>query len=347
MAHRAALATITATLLDEQTGSDRLTTTLEDYRELLLAASGLELGGHGSMDGIRTHGGIAIGTTWAALCLDDAWRTKRFVSGLHQAVTDLLARRPGPVHVLYAGTGPWATLFLPLTTCFSPAELRVTALEINPVSVVSVARTFASLGLEDYLVEIIEADAAEHRITGERPVDLLLSETMQHTLVSEMQVPIVLNLLGQLPEGTVLVPAAIRLHLGVMDDYACGRIERELGEVFVFDPALVRSLTPAPPPLKNSSLALRAAPRFPTVRRLVPPPPPAAHVGPLALLTTIRVYGTHELTHYESVLTYPQVIADYPSEDNPLEAIDFTYRLEPEPELGMEFLVTVAPRVFP
>ena len=324
-----ALAAITDILLDDTTGAELLTTTLEDYRELLLTASGLELGGDGSMDGIDTGAGVAIGTTWAALCLDDAWRTKRFVSGLHQAVGDQLKRQTGPVHVFYAGTGPWATLFLPLTTRFSPDQLRLTALEINPISVRSVRQTLSQLGLDAYLEEVIEADAARHRILPARPVDILLSETMQHTLISEMQVPIVINLLTQLPPTTVLVPASIRVHLGIMDDYRRQNIRKDLGVVFDFDAALVRSLAPAPTP-----------PLFPTLRLAVPPPPPDdTDVGPLALLTTIRVYGEHELTHYESVLTYPQIIADYPSANNPLAAIDFTYQLEPEPELGMDFIV--------
>ena len=332
MPHQKALAAITDLLLDDATGAPLLTTTLEDYRELLLAASGLEMGGDGAMDGIDTGAGVAIGATWAALCLDDALRTKRFVSGLHQAVADLLAERPGPIHVFYAGTGPWATLFLPLTTRFTPDQLRLTALEINPVSVRSVQTTFYALGLEDYLEDVIEDDAALHELTLTRPVDILLSETMQHTLVSEMQVPIVVNLLQQLPDTTVLIPSVIRVHLGVMADYARTRIDRDLGVVFAFDTALVRSLAPAPAPLE-----------FTTRRQPVPPPPADDEIGPLALLTTIHVYGDYELTHYESVLTYPQLIADYPSADNPLAAIDFTYRLYPEPELDVDFIVRLTP----
>jgi len=320
------LAHITNVLLDDNTGAPLLEDTLELYRDILLSASGIDLGGEVEMDCVHTGAGVAIGTTWAALCIEDHLRTKRFVSGLFQAVSNVVARRPGPVHVLYAGTGPWATLILPLTTRFSPEQLRITCIEINDGSFAGLKRTFASLGLEAYVEEFIQADAATHVIAGKLPVDVMLSETMQFCLIDEMQVPIVLNLMGQLPDEAIMVPERITVHLGVLEDESNKRVDRDLGTVFTLDRACLRAYAPAAGSLD-----------FPTLRQLVPASV-ADHDGPLALLTTIGVFGDQELTHYESGLTWPQIIGDYPTADNPLSAIDFTYHLEPTPLLGMAFL---------
>ncbi len=326
MPHSKDLAHILQVLLDDETGGDLLSTTLDLYRDILLTASGIDLGGETEMGCLHTGAGVAIGTTWAALCIDDVLRTKRFVSGLYQAVELVAERRPGPVHILYAGTGPWATLVLPLTSCFSPDELRITCIEINDVSYASVQRTISRLGLEDYIEEFIQTDAATHVISGKTQVDVMLSETMQYCLIDEMQVPIVLNLMEQLPQTAIMIPERITLHLGVLDEDTEKNVSCNLGTVFILDRASLNAYAP-----QHGSLD------FPTFRLPVPELKEASS-GPLALLTTIDVFGSHHLTHYESGLTHPQIIGDYPSPDNPLEAIDFTYHLEPAPLLGLRFL---------
>lgn len=326
MPHHQSLADITDVLLDDQTRGVLLSETLDLYRDILLTASGIDLGGEEEMDCVHTGAGVAIGTTWAALCIDDLLRTKRFISGLYRAVTSVMARRPGPVHILYAGTGPWATLFLPLTTRFTSDQLRVTCIEINDGSFASVQRTIESLGLNDYIEDFIQTDAATHIISGPTPIDIMLTETMQYCLIDEMQVPIAINLMRQLAEDVIMVPERITVSLGVLGDDTNSGVERDLGAVFIFDKATL-----------NAYMPVAGTRDFPTLRLPVPVPGKTPD-GPLALLTTIEVFGGQDLTHYESGLTNPQVIGQYPTADNPLFAIDFTYQLEPTPLLGLAFI---------
>jgi predicted RNA methylase len=269
---------------------------------------------------------VAIGSTWAALCIDDQLRTKRFVSGLFQAVSAVAARRAGPVHVLYAGTGPWATLILPLTTRFSPEQLRFTCIEINDGSFALLQRTITALGLGAYVEEFIQTDAATHVIAGKLPVDVMLSETMQYCLIDEMQVPIVINLMRQLADDAIMVPERITLSLGVLTGETNHFVDREIGKVFTLDKSTLKAYAPLSGNLD-----------FPTFRLSVPLPGKTPD-GPLAILTTIEVFGGQNLTHYESGLTNPQRIGEYPTVNNPLTAIDFTYHLEPEPLLGLSFI---------
>lgn len=327
------LASITDVLLDDVTTQAQLAETIDEYRDLLLTASGVDLGEAESVGHYNTGKGVAIGATWAALCVDDTIRTKRFVSGLHQAVTEVLATKPAgePVHVLYAGTGPFATLALPLMTRFTPAQLQFTGIEITDASFIAVKRLLTELGLQDYVREMIQTDAATCRIDRLLPIDIMLSETMQYCLIDEMQVPIALNLMAQLPAKTIMIPACITLRLGVLDTRG-EEVVDDLGEIFRVDKASLAAFRPT-----------STEPDFPVVRLSIPP-----HVltglrtealGPLAICTLIDVYGDHGLTHYESGLTIPSVIGEYPTVGDPLDAIDFSYQVDPSPLLWMEFIV--------
>ncbi|WP_116126598.1 hypothetical protein [Lewinella sp. IMCC34183] len=321
------LASITDVLLDDATGPDLLRDTIDIYRDLLLTASGIDLGGEESIDHFDTGTGVAIGATWAALCIDDLVRTKRFVSGLHRAVQDVLARKSGPVHVFYAGTGPFATLALPLMTRFTPEQLQFTCLEITDASYLAVQRVFADLRLEQYVIDVIQTDASTFRIAGDLPVDIMLSETMQYCLIDEMQVPIALNLMAQLPPEVIMLPERITLMLGVLEDTRDQAVAVELGTIFTVDRASLAAYRPTP---GNTD--------FPTVRLPVPAPNGVAY-GQLAIRTAVDVYGGYGLTDYESGLTVPRIIGDYPTAGDPLEAIDFTYEIDPSPLLWMDFVL--------
>lgn len=331
MTRHEVLASITDVLLDDATGADLLRDTIDIYRDLLLTASGIDLGGEESIDHFDTGTGVAIGATWAALCVDDLVRTKRFVSGLHRAVQDVAARRPGPVHVFYAGTGPFATLALPLMTRFTPEQLQFTCLEITDASFQAVRRLFAELQLEDYIIDVIQTDASTFRINGKLPVDIMLSETMQYCLIDEMQVPIALNLMGQLPPEVIMIPERITLKLGVLENTYDQAVAEDLGTIFTVDRA---SLAAYRPGRDNSD--------FPTVRLTVPPSHGVAY-GQLAIRTAVEVYGGYGLTDYESGLTVPRIIGDYPDAEHPLEAIDFTYQIDPSPLLWMDFVLPQVP----
>ena len=335
MTRHEVLASVTDVLLDDATGSELLTETIDLYRDFLLTASGIDLGDESCIDHYDTGTGVAIGATWAALCVDDMVRTKRFVSGLHRAVADVAARRPGPVHVLYAGTGPFATLALPLMTRYTAEQLQFTCLEITDASYLAVQRVFKHLDLEAYVREVVQTDASTYVIDSELPVDIMLSETMQYCLIDEMQVPIALNLMAQLPPEVIMLPERITLMLGVLEDTREQAVAADLGTIFTVDRASLAAYRPA-----------RAGGDFPT-RRLSVPPANGLAYGPLAIRTAVEVYAGYGLTDYESGLTIPRIIGDYPSPAHPLEAIDFTYQLDPSPLLWMDFVLPVEAAALP
>lgn len=162
---------------------------------------------------IDTDNGSAIGVFWAARCIKEIFRTQRFARGLLAAINDVKRlKKDEPVHVLYAGTGPFATLALPIMASFSPQEVQFTLLEINPKSYEMLQHVLKTLGLEAFVKHMEIADAATHKL-ADRNVDIVLSETMNRALIKEPQVSIMLNLANQVSEKTIFIPEEIKVTL--------------------------------------------------------------------------------------------------------------------------------------
>ena len=156
--------------------------------------------------------GYAIGLTWAAMCIKDIMRTKKIVDGLYQAVCDVHKTNGGkPVHILYAGTGPFATLVLPLTARFTSRELQFTLLEVNEDSYNCVIKLFNTLNLDDYIQHSEQVDATKWILPIDLEVDIFLSETMQKALKCEQQVAICMNIIPQLSREALMIPENIVL----------------------------------------------------------------------------------------------------------------------------------------
>lgn len=163
---------------------------------------------------ILTSGGIALSSFDAALCLDDYIRTTRFLKGVYAAVQDLFQRFPEQkIHILYAGCGPYATLMLPLLPLFQSEQLEVILLDINAESVASVNLLVDTMGLQDYPLTVMQADAITYQKPASWPLHLLITETMFHALIREPQVSITTNLAAQLEPKGILIPESIHIDL--------------------------------------------------------------------------------------------------------------------------------------
>lgn len=87
--------------------------------------------------------GKAIAPKWAGMCIQDMMRTKMFIKGVFKAIKIIQNnKKDKPVTLLYAGTGPYATLIIPLTTLFKPSELQLVLLEVNPISLQSLKKNY-------------------------------------------------------------------------------------------------------------------------------------------------------------------------------------------------------------
>ncbi len=169
----------------------QLTDAILEYKDLLNSLTNLDFDQPELRENIYKDHGKAIGLEWAARCVDDMMRTKFFVNGLYEAIIDAKKSFPGKrITILYAGTGPYATLALPTMALFSEDEIEFICLEINPLSYNSVRNLIDKLGFSNYVREFHNCDATEFKISNPETVDILLCECLQHALARESQVAI-------------------------------------------------------------------------------------------------------------------------------------------------------------
>ena len=203
---------IAKVLIDEEVNYLTLKSNLDDYKSKLIEITRLNIENDDHRENMHFSSGKAIGTTWAAMCIDDLLRTKRFVQGIYQAINELLKIKD-QIHILYAGTGPFATLVLPIMALFPSEKVQFTLLEINPISFQYLQQLINKLNIDKYIKHVELADATSYKIKDPDSIDILLSETMQHALLREQQVPICYHLLSLLKSSTILIPKCIKLDL--------------------------------------------------------------------------------------------------------------------------------------
>ena len=164
---------------------------------------------------VTVKGGIALSGFHAADCINDCFRTVSFIKGVYNAIKKLQSDFPEKeINIMYAGTGPFATLVLPLLALFKPSEVSVLFLDINQSSIDSVKFLINKIGLQKHDLKFAVGDATTYKIPVGLSVDLLVSETMHLALTQEPQVSIAKNLIPQLPLHAQIIPQAIHIDFG-------------------------------------------------------------------------------------------------------------------------------------
>ncbi len=318
-----ALKEIADELLSDQAGNDRLEAAAAGLYSLCASISGMDAhpAGADGADGTRLPGGDAISPGDAARCVLDYRRTSRFLRGLHAAILTARERFPGAAtEILYAGCGPFAPLALPLTTRFSPAEVRFTLLDVHERSLDAARRVFQALGKSAFVRDYVRCDAASYRHHGPHPIHVVVVEAMLAALEREPQVAITMNLAPQLCPGGIFVPERITVDCCLCDagrefpalPAAAGAADSpsagaggggrvHLGRVLDLAAAECRDLTAS-----GGGAGDGRTPRAP--RLLLHVPEELDGAFDLVLLTTITVYDSIALGESESGLTCPRIL---------------------------------------
>lgn len=209
---------ITEILIKSKDDYGEMKKATDDLYDLLVTVSGLEENDEDSRKDYYLPKGKAIGTVWAAMCVKEFMRTKKFVRGVFLGIKRAKEKFPNrKIHILYAGTGPFATLMLPLTTIFSSSEVGFTLLEINTHSIENLRKVIKTFNAQEYVDNIVQCDATEYKADKDKPIHMIVTETMQRALKKEPQVAITLNLVPQMEEGGILIPQNISIEAGLLD----------------------------------------------------------------------------------------------------------------------------------
>lgn len=309
--------------LEDQPG--KIYRACDRFYQLLAEIANLDINNDLHRDPLHLAFGKSIGPLWAAMCIRDFLRTKKFVRGLYLAVEAARQKFPGiPVHVLYAGTGPFAALALPLTALFTPAELQFTFLEIHPESYRMLQLVIDSCGITPFVCEQLLTDASLYLQDQNRPVHILLTETMQSGLKTEPQVAIAMNLARQLHPDGIMVPEKIRVHAGLLrlhgwqsDDFGS-----TVSEYVLLKELLVLDRSFAEAAIKSTA--------FSPIKVSIPANL-AGQYNQLCLFTEIQIYGNEILKNGESPLSSPHKILDFKQLNKVPAEIEFQYLLEESP----------------
>lgn len=187
-----------------------LGTFFENFSHLSTEDSHFEVGNDSVHSNLNS--GVAISPLDAAICINEHMRTTKYMRGVYDAINDLLIKfSDEKIHLFYAGTGPYATLVIPLLHLFNSKRLEVTFLDIHQSSLDSVKNILNSLSLNEFIKDLVCEDATKYKFKSK--VHLIITETMRAAFEGEPQVNITLNLLPQLCVRGEFLPQSVNIHL--------------------------------------------------------------------------------------------------------------------------------------
>lgn len=319
---------ITSEYLEDKIDFHNLSNASKAYGDILKNLCEEEMNVEEGRTDIHFENGKALGTFWAALCLDDLIRTRQFIRGIDKAIKDKTTRQE-ELHILYAGTGPFATLLLPLILRYSKEDIRYTFMEINPFSFELVQKVISKIGLENYDINFVQEDATQYRIDPNDRPDIIISETMQNGLVKEQQVPIFLNLMDQAKDDTIFIPENISLFIGLQKK---GIPTEELLQEHYHKEKRVLEIS------KDALFPLGKAPQDVSFDKLHTKisREQLKDFNRLLLLTEIQIYQDEKIEITESGLTTPMCMYDLPEDFEGTVLIETQYQMCSDPKLDFQ-----------
>ncbi|MDP4207550.1 MAG: hypothetical protein Q8928_01925 [Bacteroidota bacterium] len=272
--------------------------------------------------------GKAISIAAAAHCLLEMKRTAVFLRGIHKAIQQKLnGDKKRPVHILYAGTGPYGTLVVPLLPLFSPEEINVDLLDINQASLKALQTLIKTLGLESYIGETYCTDATTFVV--EKDYDIAISETMLACLKNEPQVAVMQNLIPQLPPKAIFIPEEISI------DAALTNPKMEQDRLLYYEGEH--------PPFRRIALGnvftvnkqnLDTAQMQKTIEI-----PDEKAFPILKLFTTVKVFGNELLSENDSSITLPKTFYDL--RQQLANKIKFWYEQGKKPHISSQIYTSI------
>ncbi|MCJ8208696.1 hypothetical protein MUY27_03185 [Mucilaginibacter sp. RS28] len=309
-----AIASATRTLLSDDNYL-HIKNAVEQLHKVFAKATGVEAGDITDKD-IELPTGTAVSTIKAAHCLKELERTRRFLRGIYAAIDQLLEKGSGePVHIFYAGCGPYATLLTPFTSLFTSQQLQFTLLDINEASLDAARTLFDTLDLADYVREYICTDATTYRFPQGSKIDIVISETMLNALRKEPQLAIMNNLIPQMAPHAIFIPEEITI------DAVLTRWEEEKNSFFLED---------YQPKRIKAGTVYQACREFKLPEPVIINVPASETHHRLDLFTDIKVYGEEMLSAYNCSLNIPLHVAELNNQSKEV-TVKFNYIMSEKP----------------
>lgn len=272
-------------------------------------------------ENIMLPSGKAISSAAAAHCLLELKRTTIFLRGIHKAIVQKLNKKTdSPVRILYAGTGPYGTLIIPLLTLFSPEEIQVDLLDINEQSINALHKVIDNLQLGNFISSTYCADATTFAISNN--YDIVISETMLACLKSEPQVAIMQNLIPQLQSDTIFIPEEISIDAALTNP----KMEQDRLLYFEGEKPPFRRIE-----LGNIFIVNRCNLETKKMQRSIIIPEKTEEFPVLKVFTTVKVFDNEFLSENDSSITLPKQFYDFRREKG--REVNFKYEQGEKPHI--------------
>ena len=258
-------------------------------------------------DDAKTAKGVAISPVQAAKCLQETLRSQKFMQGVKRAIEDRLNCSDDNIHVLYAGTGPYATLLLPLLCVLKLDRVKATLIDIHPENIDAVKTLINHFDVTNNITDVVCADATEWQATEPQVFDIIISETMTALLKREPQVFIFAHLSQYLKPSGVLIPEEVSLKSWLVNQ---AEPDHLLGEFFKLDINQSRALHEGDTSAFSGSQLIPEG--FETGYRF-------------KLTTDIKVYDSIYLTERECSLNIPLTFLPHKAVLKGGETVSFEY----------------------
>ncbi len=299
---------------------------IDELIDLLTQITNIELYPNHFLDehGTVTSQGKAVSMITAAQCADEYMRTQVFLRGVYQAIKDQLQTQD-VIHLLYAGTGPFGLLVLPLLHRFSPDQIRVTVLDIHLESLQALNQVAEALQVADFIEHQACTDILQWSLPQEPYYDLIVSETMKAMLAQEPQVSIFRHLQPALKTTGEFIPQSIDIELWLSCRPSLNQQDHFISKIFSLDRTTVAELAVGASAESGISGVIPIA-DYPDV------------YSDTVFKTVIQVYQHECLAEKQCSLTLPQMLIDSVPAKN--SEIHFSYQICDQP--GFHFQIEKA-----
>ena len=309
------LKNIADTLLDEASPPAQLQAALKAFVQLCSAVGGVipDRDFDAWAGDSLLQDGVAISPEAAAHCVHDTQRSVVFIRAVFAAIKTAKKRfANGPIDILYAGCGPFATLLLPILGRFNPEELTVHLLDIHQQSLDSVDSLIRHCGLQGHRISYIQADACHYQHPSTPHV--IIAETMQKSLEQEPQFAVTANLAPQLQANGIFIPQKVEVALclaKLKDETAAFKRGDPLDPNALVEAgnrhplATVLCLTPEHAPrLRQQASPSHGSLELNPIQVTIPNTAHLDDFDPL-LFTRVQAFEQYRLLDYESEITLP------------------------------------------
>lgn len=274
---------------------------------------------------VKLNKGVAISPVQAAKCTKEMLRTQIFIKGINEAFKSIQNTQEKK-HILYAGTGPFGILVLPLLALSKDPSLRVSLIDIHPENIDATQKMIEALGIQEAIQAVYCDDACHWGNPENLEFDFIISETMNTLLRREPQVSIFCHLQQFLAPSGEFIPQSIVLDAWLLHDDL--KIQgQHIGTFFCLNKLEISKLANDENDPAVNHKTISGALHVPEAS-MISGTLNAFHT--LKLTTHIHVFADHWLRDNESSLNMPTYYKNL--DIKPGSQINFRYKTEPLPE---------------